>query len=81
MENHNHITGCSGSAVKRRHCPATVRDEAPTVDNHCAQREGDRGVPSQETGPVNTPDFRGGVYAQCSRSSTSASAVNSGVGG
>ncbi len=52
MDNHNAITGCTGSAVKIRHCPATVKDEVPTVDNHCAQREGDSQVLSQETGPV-----------------------------
>ena len=55
MENHNPITGCTGSAVKIRHCPATVMDEQPTVDNHCAQREGDSWVLSQETGPVRQP--------------------------
>src|SRR5580698_7565909 len=55
------FTGCTGSAVKLRHCPATVKDEAPTVDNHCAQREGDSWVLSQETGPVsNLKLFRGG---------------------
>jgi hypothetical protein len=37
MENDNHITECSGSAVKIRHCPATVKDEASTAGNHCAQ--------------------------------------------
>ncbi len=64
MDNHNQITGCTGSAVKLRHCPATVKDEIPTVENHCAQREGDSRVLSQETGPVrNYEHFRGGVYA------------------
>jgi iron complex transport system substrate-binding protein len=63
-DNYNSITGCSGSAVKLRHCPATVKDESSAVDNHCAQREGDSRVLSQETGPVTTTrDFRGGVHA------------------
>ena len=64
MENHNPITGCTGRAVKVRHCPATVEDKLPNAEYHCAQREGDIWVPSQETGPVrNAKHFRGGVHA------------------
>ncbi len=39
--------------MKFRHCPATVKDELATVRHHCAQREGDSQILSQETGPVN----------------------------
>jgi hypothetical protein len=82
MHNYNHITGCSGSAVKLRHCPATVMDELSTAGNHCAQREGGRRVQSQETGLVSTqPDFRGGVYAQNSYGCLLARAVDSGLAG
>ena len=82
MEKHNPITGCTGSAVKLRHCPATVMDEASTTGNHCAQREGGRRVLSQETGPVKTtPDFRGGVYAQDSHHCFVARVVDSGLAG
>ena len=78
----NHITECSGSAVKFRHCPATVMDELSTAENHCAQREGDRQVLSQETGSVNTtPYFRGGVYAQTTYGCFSARPVDSGLAG
>jgi hypothetical protein len=64
MDHQNHITGCTGSAVKFRHCPATVMDSFLTTENHCAQREGGRRVLSQETGLViNSRNFRRGSYA------------------
>jgi hypothetical protein len=48
------LTGCSGSAVKIRHCPATVSDLLGSARSHCLSgREGAdtmKYVASQETG-------------------------------
>lgn len=46
---------CSGSAVRSRHCPATVSGDLPAAICHCSQKEregaaGEEQPASQETG-------------------------------
>ena len=55
MDNHNRITGCTGSAVKIRHCPATVKDEYRLSTTTAPSGKVTVRVLSQETGPVRQP--------------------------
>ncbi len=63
MDNNNRITGSTGSAVKIRHCPATVKDEYLLSITTALSGKVTVNVLSQETGPVrNQEHFRGGGY-------------------
>ena len=63
MDNDNAITGRTGSAVKIRHCPATVKDEHLLSITTALSGKVTVDVLSQETGPVrNQEHFRGGGY-------------------